>query len=91
MSRLEFNPVEALESIERSGYYHVSKDFNRFTLEVFAKMHGLAIQEGAEFTVTLAPAGTQNGGRSSEEWERIRKDAADKRLKAAAAKKRRQA
>lgn len=91
MSRLEFDPVEAMKAIRRSGYYHVSKDFNRPKLEIFANLNRLEIQEGAEFSVTLVPGGTKNGGRSSEEWERVRLDAENKRIKAAAARKRRQA
>lgn len=84
---LVFDPVEAVVALERSGYYHCALDTPDSLLGPFAAQHGLVV-EGGEFTKTLKPSGTTKS--SPEYWEEIRKQNEDKRIRAAAARKRKE-
>lgn len=87
---LEFDAVSLTTALERSGYCHCSPETPKRLLDQFMEQHGLSVVPGEwQFTITLVPATGVRG--SGTDWEALRKANADKRLKAAAAKKRRQA
>lgn len=80
MKPLEFNQERCLKHLEDFGYTHLAKETPRSLLEPFMEEHGLALEEGSQFTVTLVPSGKQESGT---DWEQIRQERHAKRVKAA--------